>query len=112
MVAPPGLTDAAFRALADPTRRAILDRLRAGERTAGELGADFAMSQPALSQHLRVLRDAGLVTQRPDGRRRWYRIDPVGLRAVYDWLEHYAAFWDERLRALGRYLDEQEEPQP
>ena len=98
--------DAAFRALADPTRRAILDRLREGERTAGELGDAFAMSQPALSQHLRVLRDAGLVTQRRDGRHRWYRIDPVGLRAVYDWLEHYAAFWDARLTALGRYLEE------
>jgi DNA-binding transcriptional ArsR family regulator len=98
--------DDAFRALADPTRRAILDLLRDGERTAGDLGAAFPVSQPAMSQHLRVLREAGLVTQRPEGARRWYRIDPVGLRAVYDWLEHYEHFWDERLLALGRHLDD------
>jgi DNA-binding transcriptional ArsR family regulator len=98
--------DGVFRALADPTRRAMLDRLRDGELTVSQLGASFPISQPALSQHLRVLRDAGLVTQRPDGRRRYYRIDPVALRHVYDWLEHYSAFWDERFAALGRYLDE------
>jgi DNA-binding transcriptional ArsR family regulator len=97
--------DAVFRALADPTRRAMLDRLRAGELTVTELGGSFPISQPALSQHLRVLRDAGLVAQRPDGRRRFYRIDPAALHHVYDWLEHYSAFWDERSEALGRYLD-------
>lgn len=99
--------DAAFRALADPTRRAILDRLRSGaEVSAGELGAAFAMSQPALSQHLKVLRDASLVAQRPDGRRRFYRIDPDGLRAAYDWLAQYEAFWDERLGALAVFRPE------
>ena len=98
-------TDDAFRALADPTRRAILDLLLDGERTAGELGVEFPVSQPAMSQHLRVLREAGLVTQRPEGARRWYRIDPVGLRTVYDWLEHYGHLWDDRLAALGRHLD-------
>jgi DNA-binding transcriptional ArsR family regulator len=99
--------DAAFRAPADPTRRAILDRLRSGgEASAGQLGAAFAMSQPARSQQLKVLRDASLVAQRPDGRRRFHRIDPDGLRTAYDWLAQYEAFWDERLGALAVCLRE------
>ncbi len=94
-----------FHAIADPTRRAILDRLRGGALTAGELGDGIAMSQPALSQHLRVLRDAGLVSVRRDGRHRWYSLEARSLRAVRDWVEPYAAFWDERFDALGDYLD-------
>jgi DNA-binding transcriptional ArsR family regulator len=97
--------DGVFRALADPTRRALLHRLRDGERSAGELGAGFEISQPALSQHLKVLREAGLITPRADGRRRFYRIDPATLRTAYDWFEHYERFWDERFSALGRHLD-------
>ncbi len=94
-----------FRAIGDPTRRAILDLLSERERTVGELVERFDVSQPALSQHLRVLRDAGLVAPRKDGRRRVYRIEAEPLREVYDWVSHYERFWDEKLDALGRYLD-------
>lgn len=97
-----------FRAISDPTRRAILDALASGERAVGELGEHFPISQPALSQHLRVLRDAGLVAPRRDGRRRLYRLRPEPLRAVYDWVAHYERFWDAKLDALGAYLDTQE----
>lgn len=95
-----------FRAIADPHRRRILDLLRERERTVSELHRHFAVSQPALSQHLRVLRQAGLVRQRPEGRHRVYRLDPVQLAKVYDWVAHYEEFWSERLVALRRYLDE------
>lgn len=100
---------ATFRAIADPTRRAILDVLRSGERTVSELLEPFEMSQPALSQHLKVLRQAGLVEQRRDGRRRIYRLDAEPLREVYDWVAHYERFWDAKLDALGRFLDQQEQ---
>ncbi len=95
----------AFRAIGDPTRRAILDLLSERERSVSELVERFHISQPALSQHLRVLRDAGLVEPRKDGRRRVYRVEAAPLRAVYDWVAHYERFWDEKLGALGRYLD-------
>jgi DNA-binding transcriptional ArsR family regulator len=90
-----------FRAIADPTRRAILDLLAEGERPAGELCEYFDVSQPALSQHLKVLRDAGLVTPRRDGRRQIYRVEPEPLRAVHDWVSHYERFWADKFRALG-----------
>lgn len=96
----------AFRAIGDPTRRAILDLLSERERSVSELVERFHVSQPALSQHLRVLRDAGLVAPRKDGRRRVYRVEAAPLRAVYDWVAHYERFWDEKLDALGRYLDD------
>ena len=78
-----------FQAVADPTRRAILDLLARGERSAGELVDPFPISQPAVSQHLRVLREADLVAERREGRRRVYRLNPAGLREVYDWAAHY-----------------------
>jgi DNA-binding transcriptional ArsR family regulator len=88
--APPvAVAHVTFKALSDPTRRAILDRLRAGELSATELGAPFPISQPALSQHLRTLRRAGLVLQRREGRRIYYRLDPAGLEPVREWLGHY-----------------------
>jgi DNA-binding transcriptional ArsR family regulator len=106
LAAAPDLTaDTVFRALADPTRRAVLDLLRDGERTASELGTSFVISQPALSQHLRALRDAGLVAGRSDGRKRYYRVDPTGLQVAYDWFGHYVHFWDAKLDALGEFLD-------
>jgi DNA-binding transcriptional ArsR family regulator len=85
----------------------MLDRLLDGECAAGDLaaGGRRRMSQPALSQHLAVLRRANLVTQRRDGRRRLYRINPEPLREIVDWLEHYRGFWDARLEALGAFLD-------
>jgi DNA-binding transcriptional ArsR family regulator len=94
-----------FRAIADPTRRAMLDRLMAGDCAAGELPGARGMSQPALSQHLRVLRRAGLVTQRRVGRRQMVRISPAPLREIVDWVEHYRKFWDDKLVALGTLLD-------
>ena len=95
-----------FRALADPTRRALLDRLGDGELTVGELCEGFDMSQPAISQHLKVLRDAGLVSVRRDGRRRFYALDAGPLKAAYEWIGRYERFWDERLGRLGQLLDE------
>ena len=95
----------AFRAISDPTRRAILDQLAERDRSVGELCESFDMTQPAVSQHLRVLRDAGLVTPRQEGRRRFYRLEPEPLRAVHDWVQHYERFWSDKLRALRDYLD-------
>jgi len=105
MFADTSRTNDVFRAVADPTRRGILELLAGQERAVGDLVAAFDMSQPAVSQHLRVLSDAGLVSARPDGRRRLYRIEAAGLRAVYDWSAHYARFWGDALDALGRHLD-------
>lgn len=98
-----------FRAVSDPTRRAILDRLRGGARRTTELNAGLRMSQPAISQHLKVLRQAGLVTFDRRGREHWYRLQPDALREVYDWVEHYRRFWDDKLDELGDLLDEQED---
>lgn len=98
-----------YRAVADGTRRRILDLLAEEERSVNELLASFedeGLSQPALSQHLKVLREAGLVTVRRDGRRRIYSLDPRPLRAIYDWVAHYERFWDAKLAALGKFLDE------
>ncbi len=102
-----GLETRVFHAVSHPARRRILDLLRDQERAAGEIGAHFLrrMTQPAFSQHLRVLRRAGLVTQRRSGRHRLYRASPAPLREVFDWVAHYQRFWDERLAALGRHLE-------
>ncbi|WP_119731734.1 ArsR/SmtB family transcription factor [Thermomonospora amylolytica] len=104
--------DATFAALADPTRRAILARLaRDGEATVTELAAPFAMSQPAVSKHLKVLERAGLVTRGRNGRRRPCRLDPRPLQEVTDWLAEYRRFWEERYRALDALLDELQDPE-
>ena len=86
-----------FAALADPTRRAVLERLRQGPRPVGDIARDLPVSRPAVSQHLRVLKDAGLVTERRDGTRRLYRIDPDGLAAIRDYFDD---FWNEALAAF------------
>jgi DNA-binding transcriptional ArsR family regulator len=93
-----------FEALADPTRRRLLELLAAGERSAGELAGEFAISRPGVSRHLRVLRDAGLVRERGDGRRRLYSVDPAPLAEVDAWLERWRGFWDQRLDALDTEL--------
>ncbi len=98
-----------FRAVSDPTRRQILDRLRGGDQRTRELTARFGMSQPAVSQHLRILRNAGLVRFDRRGRDHWYALEPEALREVYDWVEHYRAFWDDRLHNLGDILDDRVE---
>jgi DNA-binding transcriptional ArsR family regulator len=98
-----------FSALADPTRRAILRLLAHGERAVNDLVRAFSISQPAVSQHLRVLRVSGLVTVRAHGRHRLYRIEAERLREVADWIGHFERFWDDRLENLGRYLDRRAE---
>jgi DNA-binding transcriptional ArsR family regulator len=98
--------DAVFRALADPSRRAIFERLSRGEAAVKELTARFSISQPAVSQHLGALRKAGLVSERRDGRLVYYRINPQGLRPLIDWLTHYQAFWPERIDRLHALLKE------
>jgi DNA-binding transcriptional ArsR family regulator len=98
-------TEDAFRAVSDPTRRAILDELARGERTVTELCALFDVTQSAVSQHLRVLRDAGLVAPRLAGRHRYYRLEAAPLKAVHDWAAHYQRFWERKLDALGAVLD-------
>src|SRR5258708_26884915 len=94
-----------FRAIADPTRRAILDRLRAGPANAGALAADFRSSRPAVSKHLRVLRHARLVIDTRVGRERLYAVDPVPLQQVAGWLEGYRSFWLDSLDRLKRNLE-------
>src|SRR4051812_1883871 len=91
----------ALAALADPTRRDLLALLAGGERAAGELAARFPVSRPAISRHLRVLREAGLVTSRTDGKRRLYALDPRPLRELDAWLEPYRDLWAQRFDALG-----------
>jgi DNA-binding transcriptional ArsR family regulator len=95
-----------FLAIADPTRRRMLEMLRDSERPATELARSFKMRQPSVSQHLRVLRDAGLVRTRRLGRRRLYQIRPQQLRLVVDWVAFFDRFWDTKLEALGEYLEE------
>ena len=96
-----------FEVLAEPTRRRILDLLRDRERPVGELVEHLALSQPGVSKHLRVLREAGLVEVRHDAQRRFYGLRAEPLVEVDEWLEPYRRFWAGRLDALERHLDEQ-----
>jgi DNA-binding transcriptional ArsR family regulator len=98
--------EAVFRAIADPTRREILRLLRGGRCTVGEIAGNFRTSRPAISKHLRLLRSAGLVVTRQDGTARICELNAKPLRAVNDWLREYAAFWDESLRSLKSYVEE------
>ena len=95
-----------FEVLAQPTRRSILDELRVGECLVGDIAQRTAITQPLASKHLRVLRDAGLVTVRIDGPRRWYSVRPEPLAEIDDWLEPYRWMWESSLDALGAHLDE------
>jgi DNA-binding transcriptional ArsR family regulator len=99
----------AFAALADPTRRHIVELLATGERSAGDLARSFAMTQPAVSQHLRALRGAGLVRVRHDAQRRMYSLDARGLAEIDAWLSRYREFWTTQLDALERALKEDDE---
>jgi len=99
------MTTAPFDVLAEAHRRSILDLLRDSERSVGELVDVLGVSQPAVSKHLRVLREAGLVTARPDAQRRVYRLRPEPLRAIDDWLAPYRRLWSASLDALERHLD-------
>ncbi len=98
-----------FELLADPTRRRVLDELRAGELSVGELVERLELSQPAVSKQLRVLRESGLATVRADAQRRIYRLDPGGLREVDEWLAPYRAFWEDRLDAMEQTLESMED---
>jgi DNA-binding transcriptional ArsR family regulator len=98
-----------FRALGDPTRRAVYERLTGGERSVTELKQGLPISQPAVSQHLSALKAAGLVAERRDGRRTYYRIAPEGLTPLIDWLGRYRAFWPTRIERLKRILKEMDQ---
>ena len=96
---------ALFEALAEPNRRRILDLLRAGERPAGDLVELIGLSQPGVSKHLKMLREAGLVSVRRDGQRRLYRLEPAELAELDAWLAPFRSFWAARLDALGDHLE-------
>lgn len=98
-----------FSALSDPTRRAILKRLAAGERSVTELAKPFKISLPAVTRHLKVLRRAGLISQGRDAQRRPCRLEAAPLKDAADWVEQYRRFWDERLDRLEDYLREVQE---
>jgi DNA-binding transcriptional ArsR family regulator len=98
-------SNAAFRAIADPTRRSILSLLRGRPHTVGEIAANFRTSRPAISKHLRLLRSAGLVVTRKDGAARICSLNAKPLRAVSAWLRTYEAFWDHSLRGLKNYIE-------
>lgn len=100
---------ATIEVLGEPRRRQILDALRAGEQPVQVLAGQLGLSQPAVSKHLRVLRDAGLVRVRPDAQRRLYEIDPAPLAELDLWLGPYRELWEGRLDALGRHLDRSRE---
>jgi DNA-binding transcriptional ArsR family regulator len=94
-----------FHAVADPTRRALLDRLRSGSAPVRELATGFRMSRPAVSKHLRVLREARLVRERREGRQRIYQLDPAPLLEVAEWVQTYRAFWESSLMRLKSHLE-------
>ena len=97
--------EAAFQALADPTRRAVLDLLRRGSQPAGQIARAFPVSRPAISKHLRLLLRAHLVQERREGRHRFYRLNPEPLKAVDSWLEQYRVFWRANLAGLKTFVE-------
>lgn len=98
-----------FHALADPSRRAIFESLTRGEAAVNDLTARFDISQPAVSQHLAALKDAGLVNGRREGRRVYYRVDPRGMKPLINWIAHYRAFWMEHVDRLEQLLETMED---
>jgi DNA-binding transcriptional ArsR family regulator len=98
-------TETTFSALADPTRRAVLDLLRHGSQSAGRIAEGFPVSRPAISKHLRLLRRANLVEERREGRHRFYQLNPAPLRAVDSWLKQYRTFWQMSLTSLKAFVE-------
>ena len=98
-------SEAAFQALADPTRRAVLDLLRRGSQPAGQIASAFPISRPAISKHLRLLRRAHLVREHREGRHRVYQLNPEPLRAVDSWIEQYRVFWATSLNNLKSFVE-------
>lgn len=101
--------DQVFSALADPSRRAIFGALLGGEAAVKDLTARFDISQPAISQHLSALREAGLVSGRREGRCVFYRVEPGGLKPLIDWMAHFRTFWPERIDRLDALLENLDE---
>jgi DNA-binding transcriptional ArsR family regulator len=101
--------DSAFNALADPTRRAVLDLLRAGTRPAGEIARAFPISRPAISKHLKILRRAHLVHEHREGRHRFYQLNPEPLKTVDQWLDEYRRFWTANLESLKSFVESEYE---
>ena len=102
-----GSRERAFQALADPTRRAVLDLLLKGPRPAGQIAQSFPVSRPAISKHLRQLRRAHLVVEHKRGRHRYYQLNPGPLKAVDSWLQHYRRFWEMNLASLKAFVEEE-----
>lgn len=98
--------DTVLRALSDPTRRAVFERIARSEKNVAELTRDSGVTQGAVSQHLKLLKQAGLVSERPQGRQVFYRARPDGLAPLFDWLSHYDAFWRDRFTDLRTLLKE------
>ena len=101
--------DRTFAALADPTRRAILEHLSEAPATVGDLAAPFRISRPAISKHLRVLERAGLVHRRQDGRMSRCALDATPMKGAADWVERYRQYWEQQLGAIARYLENEED---
>lgn len=101
--------DKIFQALADPSRRAIFESLTRGEAAVKDLTARFEISQPAVSQHLAALKDAGLVTGRREGRCVYYRVEPGGMKPLVDWVTHHRVFWADRIDRLEQLLEQMDE---
>lgn len=101
-----------FDVLVEPNRRRILEFLLDGERSAGDVVDALEISQPAVSKHLKVLRDAGMVSTRPAGTRRLYRLEPVRLRELDEWLAPYRQAWEQRIDALGNHLESMQDHEP
>jgi DNA-binding transcriptional ArsR family regulator len=101
--------DRIFQALADPSRRAILQSLTRGEAAVKDLTARFDISQPAVSQHLAALREAGLVNGRREGRLVYYRVEPRGMKPLIDWMAHYRVFWTEHVDRLEKLLEKMDQ---
>ncbi len=99
-----------YKAIADPNRRIVLDLLARGEQSVSAIHLRVDLTQPALSQHLKVLRDVGLVRQRRQGREQIYALNPKPLKEVTDWLKHYEEFWPKKLAALGQHLERKHGP--
>jgi DNA-binding transcriptional ArsR family regulator len=107
--APARTPEATFQALADPTRRAVLDLLRRGSQPAGQIARAFPISRPAISKHLRLLRRAHLVREHREGRHRVYQLNPEPLRAVDSWIEQYRIFWTASLNNLKAFVEAEHE---
>lgn len=105
----PRIQEVTFQALADPTRRAVLDLLRLGSQPAGQIANAFPVSRPAISKHLRLLRRAHLVREHREGRNRIYQLNPEPLRAVDSWIEQYRVFWTASLNSLKAFVEAEQE---